>query len=178
MLKFEPEAMRALVKYKVLKKLIGQCVDRRPKKDAEGVQQEKEDEQLTEEEKERDLQAMKGLRIRILCHISRFIETIIEDVIAANQYYTKKLSAINQEYEDLSAIVSEELVKVPLLAPFHVQKRGFFSRRKRILYYSASTLCWGRCSFSSTLAQPIIRAFGKSSLSSVLIYRSSRSSER
>ena len=43
MLKFEPEAMRALVKYKVLKKLIGQCVDRRPKKDAEGVQQEKED---------------------------------------------------------------------------------------------------------------------------------------
>ena len=131
MLKFEPEAMRALVKYKVLKKLIGQCVDRRPKKDAEGVQQEKEDEQLTEEEKERDLQAMKGLRIRILCHISRFIETIIEDVIAANQYYTKKLSAINQEYEDLSAIVSEELVKVPLLAPFHVQKRGFFSRWKR-----------------------------------------------
>lgn len=63
MLKFEPEAMRALVKYKVLKKLIGQCVDRRPKKDAEGVQQEKEDEQLTEEEKERDLQAMKGLHI-------------------------------------------------------------------------------------------------------------------
>ena len=63
MLKFEPEAMRALVKYKVLKKLIGQCVDRRPKREAEGAQEEKGDEQLTEEEKERDLQAMKGFGI-------------------------------------------------------------------------------------------------------------------
>ena len=52
-------------------------------------------------------------------------------MIAANQYYTKKLNSIKQEYEDLSTIVSEELVKVPFLAPFYVQKRGFFSRRKR-----------------------------------------------
>lgn len=29
MVKFEPDAMRALVKYKLLKKLIGKCIDRR-----------------------------------------------------------------------------------------------------------------------------------------------------
>ena len=52
-------------------------------------------------------------------------------MIAANQYYTKKLDSIKQEYKDLSAIVSEELVKVPFCRSFHVQKRGFFSRRKR-----------------------------------------------
>lgn len=31
MVKFEPEAMRALVKYKLLKKQIAQCIDRRDK---------------------------------------------------------------------------------------------------------------------------------------------------
>lgn len=63
MLKFEPDAMRAFVKYKLLKKLIGQCVDRRVKKGEEGSQTPKESEQLTEEEKERDLQEMRASAI-------------------------------------------------------------------------------------------------------------------
>lgn len=112
MLKFEPDAMRAFVKYKLLKKLIGQCVDRRVKKGEEGGQSPKESEQLTEEEKERDLQAMRASAVSIFFIISRFIETIIEDVIAANQYYIKKLNLIKEEYDTLCATVEEELVKV------------------------------------------------------------------
>lgn len=112
MLKFEPDAMRAFVKYKLLKKLIGQCVDRRVKKGEEGAQSPKESTPLTEEEKERDLQAMTAFSLPISTLISRFIETIIEDVIAANQYYIKKLNSIKEEYSALYDIVEEELVKV------------------------------------------------------------------
>ena len=112
MLKFEPDAMRAFVKYKLLKKLIGQCVDRRVKKGEEGAQSPKESTPLTEEEKEGDLQAMTAFFHPISTLIYRFIETIIEDVIAANQYYIRKLNSIKEEYSALYDIVEEELVKV------------------------------------------------------------------
>lgn len=44
--------------------------------------------------------------------IFRFIEILIDDVVAANQYYNKKFESIKQEYEKLNTLVQADFKKV------------------------------------------------------------------
>ena len=56
MVKFEPEAMRALVKYKLLKKLIAQCSGKRSK---EKEPSKENTESMSPEERNNEANAMK-----------------------------------------------------------------------------------------------------------------------
>ena len=58
MVKFEPEAMRAFVKYKLLKKVITQCTDRRKLKVSSEGDKELNEEPASENGKESDAKAM------------------------------------------------------------------------------------------------------------------------
>lgn len=58
MVKFEPEAMRAFVKYKLLKKVIAQCTDRRKLKVANEDGKELNQEFTHENGNESDAKAM------------------------------------------------------------------------------------------------------------------------
>ena len=58
MVKFEPEAMRAFVKYKLLKKVIAQCTDRRKAKTANEDGNELNKETISENGNESDAKAM------------------------------------------------------------------------------------------------------------------------
>lgn len=50
--------MRAFVKYKLLKKVIAKCTDRRKLKDPKESESEQDIEQLSEADKEKDAKAM------------------------------------------------------------------------------------------------------------------------
>lgn len=45
-------------------------------------------------------------------NLFRFIEYLIDDVVAANQYYNKKLESIKEEYSRLCISVHEDFGKV------------------------------------------------------------------
>lgn len=112
LVKFEPEAMRAFVKYKLLKKVIAQCIDRRK------IWNDKDPERLSssdlspEDIQEMDAKAMATFVIWMWIVMNRFVEDVIEDVISVNQYYNKKFQTIVEEYDALSAIVLNDIRRV------------------------------------------------------------------
>ena len=63
--------------------------------------------------------------------IFRFIEILIDDVVAANQYYNKKFESIKQEYEKLNTLVQADFKKVDSKKWCVIsQRRGLFHSRK------------------------------------------------
>ena len=108
LVKFEPDAMRAFVKYKLLKKVISQCIDRRRAKPAGET---KDAESPIDEDEEANAIAMEtcGDCLGMICS---FVEDLIEDVITVNQYYNSKLTSIQEEFTNLSAIVYEDILRV------------------------------------------------------------------
>ena len=124
MRKFEPEAMRAFVKYKPLKKLIAQCVTT-PQDDNEKSPEESPI--MTKDELpdvECDVTAMTRYIFDNIVLKSSFVETLIEDVIAANQYYNLKYGVIESRYDELYNITINDLQKVFSIQYFYYSYRN------------------------------------------------------
>lgn len=112
LVKFEPEAMRAFVKYKLLKKVIAQCMDRRKLKSEKDSERMSSSDMSPEDMQEMDAKAMTTYSAFVCIVINRFVEDVIEDVISVNQYYNKKFQTIVEEYDALCMIVFENIRRV------------------------------------------------------------------
>ena len=107
MVKFEPDAMRALVKYKMLKKLIGKCIDRRDR----SASASRDVPAPSEQDVKDDAVAMQTSD-SLFPLTPRFIEDLISDVIEGNQYYNKKFDSIRTNYLKYLTDVQVDLNKV------------------------------------------------------------------
>ena len=108
LVKFEPDAMRAFVKYKLLKKVISQCIDRRRVKPTGET---KDVESPVDEDEEANAIAMETCILSSKMMFS-FVEDLIEDVITVNQYYNSKLTSIQEEFTQLNTIVYGDIYRV------------------------------------------------------------------
>ena len=66
--------------------------------------------------------------------IFRFIEILIDDVVAANQYYNKKFESIKQEYEKLNTLVQADFKKVDRIVLCNIAETRFISQSEMGLY--------------------------------------------
>ena len=120
--------MRAFVKYKLLKKVIAQCIDRRKVRNEKDPERESSSDMSPESVQEMDAKAMATFVVWIWSMTNRFVEDVIEDVISVNQYYNKKFQTIVEEYDELSTIVSNDIQRVSIILHFSIETTTFSTK--------------------------------------------------